>query len=509
MHGAVARLCMVVVAAILNQPLLFPKENTTLPDEDEELIARMREHEERLKIEQVRLEKELSQLEYKQEKIVSEDCYTWHFWSVVIFLVLFAIEMCRMDFADVEVRPGDDEDVFLESGLVNPRTMPLDKDSLNNFCNKCTYASAHENWRVKEFSEGFGDDLLESLRHICDKYADLEVGDFVGIGSMFESWKVCKPLTCDLIVPFSLPELHSFQFHLWCSPASNIPPDMHGCGTIKVVQFGDNGEDCLCGSANLGEDMLCLLHIKNDELSGVHKSDERLCTMNTPYLAKDEVMKWFQISLTKAWGRISHKYDFEVTFHNLDAAGALKIRFRSGKVILVNLIPVVQLDDTDAYFVSHFPSDCDHPPDPYWHLSLAVYERNLLKHFTKLLPQNSCHLHCLQIVTFLHRKQTGLTGKSALTSYHFKTALLHLLLSKSSSAWAYERLEARLRDVLGLIQKSLQEKRLYHVLVGNRKVPKEIQLPKRFFTAEHINLFRSLVLQRDLYTNTVRLSRRC
>ncbi|KAM4607661.1 inositol 1,4,5-trisphosphate receptor-interacting protein [Polymixia lowei] len=504
MQGAIARVCMVVAAAILNHPLLFPQENTTLPEHDEELMTRMREHEERLEKEQARLEKELSQLDSKQQEETSEDGYGWYFWTTLSLVIFLTVEVCRVERADTEGRPIEDEDVFAESGSISPRTLVLDKSVLSNFCDRCNYTSAHENWRVREFVEGFADDLLESLRSVCDRVADMEVGDFVGVGSMFESWKVSKPLMCDLIVPFSPPAPYSFQIQLWCSPSSDIPPDMQGFGRIKVTRSGEKEEGCLCGSVNLGDDMLCLLHSKNDRLRADCSPDELLCSKDTSFLAKDQVMKWFQISVTKAWGRISHKYEFELTFRNLDAAGALKVRFRSGKVIVMNIIPVVQLKDTDAYFVSHFPSDSNSSPDTYWPLSFAVYERILLKHVAKSLPKHSCHLHCLQIVTFLHRKQTGLTGKSALTNYHLKTALLHLLISKNPSAWGIESTEHRLRDVLGFLQRSLQEKRLHHVLVGNSQVPVEIQVPKIFRTSEPINLFRPLVLQRELYANTVR-----
>ncbi|KAM6916455.1 inositol 1,4,5-trisphosphate receptor-interacting protein [Xenentodon cancila] len=504
MQGAIARVCIVVAAAILNHPLLFPQENTTLQEQDEELLARMREHEKRLKLEQAKLETELSLQDTSEEESESDDGYVWYFWSTVSFVIFFTIELCRVNLADTEIQPVEDEDAVSESGSITPRMMVLDKDILRNFCDKCTYTSAHENWRVREFAEGFADDLLESLRSLCDREADMEVGDFIGIGSMFESWKVCKPLICDLIVPFSPPDPHSFQYHLWSSPSSEIPPDMQGCGMIKVSRFGENKEGCLCGAANLGEDMLCLLHSRNDAVQVSHSPEELLCSKNTSLLAKDQVMRWFQISVTKAWGRISHKYDFEVTFRNLDAAGALKIRFRPGKTIVLNIIPVVQLEDTDAYFVSHFPSDCDSCPDPYWPLSLAVYERNLLKYFSKRLPQNSCHLHCLQIVTFLNRKQSGLTGKSALTSYHIKTSLLHLLLSKKTTAWGVEDMQHRLQDLLIFLQSGLQEKRLHHALIGNCKVPEEVQVPEIIRKADPINLFRSLVLQRELYAATVR-----
>lgn len=499
MQGAIARVCMVVAAAIFN-PILFPHENTTLPDQDEELLTRMREHEERLAKKQAELEKELSQPDRPQETH-SEQGYSWYIWSTVSFIIFFTIELCKVNLSDTELRPIEDEDVP-DSGAISPRTMVLKKDILRNFCDKCSCTSAHENRRVREFVEGFSDDLLKSLRDICAKETDMQVGDFVGVGSMFESWKVSKPLTCDLIVPFSLPEPYYFQFCLWCGPFHNIPPDMQGCGMIKVTKFGDMGEGCLCGSANLGEDMICLLHA-HDTFKAESSPDQLLCSKNSHFLSKNQVMKWFQISLTKAWGSISHKYDFELTFRNLDAAGALKIRFRSGKIIVMNLMPVIQFEDTDAYFVSHFPSDCDSIQDPYWPVSFAVYERNLLKYYTKLLPQNPCHLHCLQVVTFLHRKQMGLTGKSALTGYHFKTSLLHLLLNTKPSMWGGENIDQRVRDLLDFLLRGLQEKRLNHVLIGNWKVPKEVEIPRVLFKAEPINLFRSLVLDKELYASTL------
>lgn len=502
MQGAIARVCMVVAAAIFN-PLLFPNENVTLPDQDEELLARMRAHEERLAEEQVKLENELSLLDHKQEESHTEQDYSWYIWSTLSFVIFLTIELCRGTLTDTEMRVIEDEDV-VDNGAISPRTMVLNKDILQNFCDKCTHTSAHESGRLREFVEGFADDLLKALRSISKTDTDMEVGDFVGIGSMFESWKVCKPLTYDLFVPLSPPEPYYFQFCLWGGPVSDIPPDMQGCCIIKVSRFGDMGEGCLCGSANLGEDMICLVHPKSATHEVERSLDELLCTKNTHFLSKHQVMKWFQISVTKAWGHISHKYDFDLTFRNLDAAGALKIRLPSGKLIVLNLIPVVQFEDSDAYFVSHFPSDSDSVQDPYWPLSLAVYERNLLKYYTKHLPQNSCHLLCLQLVSFLHRKQTSLTGKSALTGYHLKTALLHLLLNKRPHMWGIKEIDQRLRDLLESMQRSLQEKRLSHVLIGNHKVPKAIQIPQVLLKAELVNLFRPLVLDRERYEGTLR-----
>ncbi|KAG8000170.1 Inositol 1 [Nibea albiflora] len=65
-------------------------------------------------------------------------------------------------------------------------------------------------------------------------------------------------------------------------------------------------------------------------------------------------------------------------------------------------------------------------------------------------------------------------------------------------------MEHRLRDLLSLLQRSLQEKRLHHVVIGNSKVPGDVQVPQMIRKAEPINLFRPLVLQRELHAATVR-----
>ncbi|XP_033835287.1 inositol 1,4,5-trisphosphate receptor-interacting protein [Periophthalmus magnuspinnatus] len=491
MQGAFARLCVVVVATIFN-PLLFPQKNTTIPDQDDQLLIRMREHEEQLAKEQAKLDKELSQLENKQEEPPTEPDYSWYFWSIVSFVIFLTIELCRGNLSDLEFCPIEDEN---DSETASPRTRVLSKHILQNFCERCTLA--HENGRLKEFVEGFADDLLEAHRDIPDTGTDIEIGDFVGIGSMFESWQVCKPMTCDLIVPFSPPDPYYFKCNF-----SDIPPNMQGSGVITVSRFGDEG--CLCSSTSLGEDMICLLHPSNNNLKPERSPDELLCSKNTNFLSKHQVMKWFQISITKSWSQICHKYDFELTFRSLDAAGAFKIRLPSGKVIILNLIPAVQFEDSDMYFVTHLPSNCDaSQEDPYWPPSFAVYEKKILKYYTKRLPQNSCHLHCLQIVTFLHCKQTSLTGRSALTGYHFKTALFHLLINKQPYMWTIDKIDQRLQDVLDFMKRGLQEKRLYHALVGNYKIPKDIQIPQMFLKADPINLFRCLVLDRTLYEGTL------
>nr|XP_055026455.1 inositol 1,4,5-trisphosphate receptor-interacting protein [Misgurnus anguillicaudatus] len=504
MQGAIARVCVVVAAAILNHPFLFPNENTTIPEEDDVLLARMREHQEKLEAEKERLEQEI----FKSEQTCDQEpeSYGWYFWSALCLVIFLTIEVCRQDMVPAEISdPAEDEDGYFSAGFLSAKAITLDKGVLNNFCKTRFHSFVHERARVQEFVEGFADDLLDALKSVCDGETDMEVEDFVGIGSMFESWRVSKPPTVDLIVPFLSPQPYRFQFEFWCDPVTDIQLDLQGCVKIKLTKPNGNGANCLCGSANLGDDMLCLLHNRNNcEAADDDGLEEVFCERDTTNLSKDRIMRWFQISVTKAWGQISHKYEFELAFQNLDVPGALKIKFRSGKTVFLNVTPAVQFENTDAYLISHFPSNAtSNPSDTHWDLSLAVYERNLLKHLAKKLPINSCHIHCLQIVSFLNEKQTALTGRSALTNYHIKTAVLHLLLSKPPSLWKPQNLDHRLRDLLSFIQQSLEEKRLYHVIVGNPRVPVEIQIPEIFRTAEPINLFRPLVLQRQIYEKMV------
>uniref|UniRef100_A0AAZ3PYW8 Uncharacterized protein n=1 Tax=Oncorhynchus tshawytscha TaxID=74940 RepID=A0AAZ3PYW8_ONCTS len=184
MQGAIVRVFVGVAAAILNHPLLFHQEMTTLPEQDDE----------------------------EQQDPGSKDGYDWHFWSA-ISLVIFSIEVCRQDL-----------DGFVEGGSISSKTLMIDMGVLISFCERSIHTSAHENWRLQEFNE----------------------------------------------------------------------------------------DGCLCGSANLGENMLCLLHGKNEKPIADHILYD-LCSKNTPSMARDQVMTWFLISLTKAWGQTFHKYEFEYT----------------------------------------------------------------------------------------------------------------------------------------------------------------------------------------------------
>ncbi|KAM7073738.1 inositol 1,4,5-trisphosphate receptor-interacting protein isoform 1-T1 [Molossus nigricans] len=512
------RVCLVVVTAIINHPLLFPRENATVPENEEEIIRKMQVHEEKLQLEQLRLEEEVAQLAAEKDALEqmaeegqqqNESRTAWDLWSTLCMILFLVIEVWRQDHQDGPspecLGGGEDELPGLEGAPLRGITLP-NKATLDHFYERCIRGATADAARTREFVEGFVDDLLEALRSLCNRDRDMEVEDFIGVDSMYENWQVDRPLLCHLFVPFIPPEPYHFHPELWCSSHS-VPLNRQGYGQIKVVRADEGTLGCICGKTKLGEDLLCLLHGKNNVVQPSIEVEDPLCARGSPYLDTMQVMKWFQVALTRAWHRIAHKYEFDLAFGQLDTPGSLKIKFRSGKFMPFNLMPVIQCDDSDLYFVCHLPREPSGETlasSTDWPLSFAVYERHFLRMMSKALPEGACHLSCLQIASFLLSKQNRLTGPSGLGNYHLKTALLHLLLSRRAPDWKAGQLDARLHELLRFLEKSLLEKKLHHFFVGNRKVPETMGLPEAVRRAEPLNLFRPFVLQqRSLYRKTV------
>ncbi|KAH0504473.1 Inositol 1,4,5-trisphosphate receptor-interacting protein [Microtus ochrogaster] len=515
------RVCLVVVTAIVNHPLLFPRENATVPENEEEILRKMQEHQEKLQLEQLRLEEEVARVLAEKEALKQAEeegqqqpeSYTaWNLWSTLCMILFLIIEIWRQDYQDTPFPecPAGDEDELSGLGGAPLKGLPLpNKATLDHFYEHCIRSATGDATRTREFVEGFVDDLLEALRNVYSRNTDMEMEDFIGVGSMYENWQVERPLQCHLYVPFTPPEPYSFRPELWCSSLS-VPLDQQGYGQIKVTLADGDPLGCACSKTKLGEDMLCLLHGKSGGVQpsggGGDEMKDLLCSRETSHLDAMQVMKWFQVALTRAWRRIAHKYEFDLAFGQLDTPGSLRIKFRSGKFMPFILTPVIQCNDSDLYFVPQLPKEAHRGPPASgtdWFLSFAVSERQFLRMIGKALPEDACHLSCLQIASFLLSKQSRLSGPSGLHSYHLKTVLLHLLLSRQAADWKASQLGVRLQELFRFLERSLQEKKLHHFFVGNHKVPEAMGLPEVVRRAEPINLFRPFVLQRTLYHGTM------
>ncbi|XP_043091048.1 inositol 1,4,5-trisphosphate receptor-interacting protein [Puntigrus tetrazona] len=419
-----------------------------------------------------------------------EDTYSWYLWKTLSLISFFRILKNLL-------RKGSKLQRKMLRCLNISQISDFDSKTLTNFHNNCILVPLSHSWQTCEFVEGFVNDLLEAVRTIG---SDMEIEDFVGVGSLYEQWALRKSMVCDLHVLIIPPKPYSFEFEVL--KESRGSSSSQYCCRVKMVKGGANSTICpSCSNSNLDDDTLCLLHPdkKEDHVTEKYIND-LLCQENSPYLAKTHVVKWFKSAIRKAWDGISHKYEFDLLFKNRENSGSLKVRFRSGRVILFNLTPVVRFKDSEVHLIPYSHSDIF--SDTHWPVCFTRYENALLQHMTKTLPDNSCHIHCLQILSFLHKHQTGLTGPCGLTNYHLKNAVLHFLVNKSLS-WDPEQMACRLNDLLNFLQQKLKAKSLNHALVGNPLVPSVIGLPKEFGVAKTVNLFLPF-LNEELYLKTSR-----
>ncbi|KAI2668203.1 inositol 1,4,5-trisphosphate receptor-interacting -like protein [Labeo rohita] len=429
----------------------------------------------------------LSMIAQEKQSSNQEDTYAWYFWRTLSLISFFRF----LKF----LRKGTKPERKTLRCLNVSQVSDLDCKTLTSFHTQCVLVPPNHSWQTCEFVEGFVNDLLEAVRTAG---SDMETEDFVGVGSLYEQWASRKSIVCDIHVPIIPPKPYSFEFELLKESRGST---IQYCCRIKMVKGSASSATCPCSNSNLDDDdTLCLIHLdkKEDHLTE-NNINNLLCQENSSYLAKTHVVKWFKKAIRKAWDEISHKYEFELIFRSRENPGSLKVRFRSGRVILFNLTPVVRFNDSDVHLIPHSAIFSD----THWPVCFTRYENALLQHITKTLPDDACHIHCLQILSFLHKHQTGLTGPCGLTSYHLKNALLHLLVNKPSS-WDLEQMGCRVNDLLTFLQQKLKAKSLNHALVGNPLIPSEIGFPEEFRVGKPINLFSPLLTNQELYLKTNR-----
>lgn len=424
--------------------------------------------------------------------------YLWKFLSLISFIRFLRKFISKGSQSSGTIIPIKDKTASRSTGISKHFFIP-DHQVLSCFYDQWVRIPPSTCNRVCEFVEGFVNELLEAAREASNNETDMHIGDFIGVGSLYEVWATGKTTVCDLYVPITAPKSHGFDVELWKEKDASLL----GIGRIKMVKAENTSNGCPCMDGNSdNEDILCLLH-PHSETSKVMTSDVGgpLCQEDTAYLSKKQVVKWFRTMIIKAWREISHKYEFELGFHSQRTPGALRVRFRSGQIVLFNITPVVKMKASKVYLVSYISTN-QNISDIHWPICFASYENALLQYFNNSLPYNSCHIECLQILSFLHKQQNTLTGKCGLTSYHLKSTLLHLLMYKPTE-WKHEQLTSRLADMLTFIDQKLQAKEFHHALVGNSLVPKDIGLPREFQMAKPINIFLPMVLDEECYLKTV------
>lgn len=410
-----------------------------------------------------------------------EKDYLWFIWktiSVVSFIHFFwKCKLRNSQGKQSRKRPA------LLSNM--PNDMPrIESSTLQLFYSQCIEVASDRKQREEEFLKGFINDLLETMTQVCS-----ENGGMVIEKAEMED-------VHNIIVPFTPPEPYFFEC-LYINQADDVLLDMQMCGQIKLMKNEKIQNGCPCQASD-ADDMVCLLHSESDKVKiKVSGAFDGLLSKKDSSLSKAEVSRWFQRTIRQAWSLISFKYNFELNIRN-NIPGAMIVRFRSGEKINFSINPVIKFGTGSHFFIT----PCS--PiilDTFWSLSLSKYENDLLNQISEHLPDNSCHVQTLEIALFLQKKQTTLTGSSALKDLHFKVALMYLVLTKDPSGWRPDLLANRLQDLFDFLMKSLETKHLHHVLIGNPLAPNVDQLPTALIQSKPVNLFHPLVVHECMYKN--------
>lgn len=473
--------------------------------ENYETATRIQEH---LKLFQTQMEQLQREFDEKSKDLLLEEPASppvkdtkdqdqdWSLWSILVPAVFIVIEIWIQDldwkllYETINKEEEEEEEDEIEHACQRSFTRLIsfpDRTVLESFYKHHIRGTMQDFSRMCEFVEGFTDNLLVGCRNMCHKEHGILLEDCIGVGSMFEKWGSKREAIFDLLVPLLPPEGYIFkpeEMH------PEFPPEKRGYHRIAVCS------GCMCSKTEILADVLCLIHGK-DKSYLEEKSEDSLETFlcTDAYLDTEKVLKWLRALFLASWEQISHKYDFKVTFPSAGLC-ILKLAYRTGRHIYINIIPAVRYRDTDVCFVTlNFGI---HQPRVYWLDSFALLEHQFLKGVARALPENSCHIKCLQVLTYLNERHS--TSKaSVLTSYHIKTALMHLLLVYSPDKWQGQWITQRLRDIVRYLGCCLDEKQLYHFMTGNRSLIRKFDIPIDFQDTEPVNLFRTFVLDRGAY----------
>ncbi|XP_012875155.1 PREDICTED: inositol 1,4,5-trisphosphate receptor-interacting protein-like 1 [Dipodomys ordii] len=421
-------------------------------------------------------------------------------WNVGLFCLFLIFELLRQN---MQHEPGfesssDDEEEEVRIVPVTSYNWLTDfpsQEALESFYKHYVQNAIRDLPCTCEFVESFVDDLIEACRVLTRQEAHPQLEDCLGIGAAFEKWGTLhETRKFDILVPIVPPQGMTFILEM------RDPALGHRCGCVRLES------ECMCKREKVLGDVLCLVHHHKDHPLALGKSASSIkaafCTGF--HLDVRKTVQWFRNMLGNAWALVAHKYDFKLSLPPSSTSCKLRLDYRSGRFLLINLVLGVQREDTLVYLVSQ-ASEQEQLTSVDWPESVAACEHLFLKLVGRFAPENTCHLKCLQIILSLWDHQSLPTGASCpiLTSYHFKTALMHLLLRLPLADWQHNKLSQRLQDLLWFLGRGIQQRSLQHFLIGNTFLPLTIPIPKSFRDAEPVNLFQHLVLNPVAHSQAV------
>ncbi|NXL99957.1 IPIL1 protein, partial [Tyrannus savana] len=306
----------------------------------------------------------------------------------------------------------------------------------------------------------------------------------IGVGSAFEGWSPCKDdVVYRVLVPLNPPTGHTFRLEL---DTAGKMPGKYFCVRVEQV--------CSCRRQKQGKKVLCLLHNpeeklrRNEELSLLYN----LCTGS--YLDVEKTTQWFYLLMKANWLFLSQSYHWRLKL--LSSSRSCKFRLTKGAESLrVEVLFGVQQGDSDIY-VSSQPTEALFTPSTVWMETYAVAEMKFFRHIARQAPPDSCHLKCLQLLA------RALEGR-AFSTYILKTVMMHLLNTIPMSQWCRRDFLQRLVDSLDYLCCSLQKKQLDSFVIGNQRIPGEINLPPDLRKVKPPNLFWHLTQDPEAHTEAM------
>ncbi|XP_054853219.1 inositol 1,4,5-trisphosphate receptor-interacting protein-like 1 [Eublepharis macularius] len=505
---ALGPLIFLAVLALVYHPLMVSDRT------DMATLNRLQDHEKWMKQEMELLQTEFDQRDWTwgppetlkdwitaHQSTDDETCDRWHYVRLtVLFLFLCYIynlgkepsDNSSIDISSTTTSQDDDDDdddTDTESEMFGngqqvlqafyDRHIDVDTSDLNNMCS---------------FIESFVNDLLEACRNAFPYQNTLPLlENCIGVDSAFEGWhsQASKPFS--VLVPVLPPKGHSFHLETMDSEGT---PSKHGHILVEM--------ECVCKRERLLGDVMCFLHHPEQKLSEDKQGAfllHVLCTSS--HLDVDKTIHWFQSLVGEAWKNIRYKYNLDLLPQPSNTSCKLKLAFKSGRTITVDIILGVQQGDS-LVFLATQGAEMDHLAGTVWQKTFAIQELLFFKWVSQRVPEESCHLKCLQLLIYLKESNQSDRKNPVLTNYHYKNCLMHLLLFQPLSDWRSEDTVQWLYEMLLFMYTALKEKCLHHFLIGNISLPVQIPMPKALRSAPPLNLFKHLAQDPNLHAEAVR-----
>lgn len=314
-------------------------------------------------------------------------------------------------------------------------------------------------------------------------------GRCVGVGSMFEGWGVNRgqqiPIY-DLLVPFSAPEGLRLEVELQFEQQSSTegtqdgvrftatppPPELQGTACVDVKAVPEVPRARSFGSRSRLEDFVPRVRSERMREGLDYLLEE--CFAIDQQMEPERVLVWLGAVLRRVW---MFRGGAKLSFWGQGNPCVMRLQTTSGKVLYINATPAVRIPDSDLYVVARagpgFAAGSGR-----WETWFCSDEEFYLRRVARSLPLSSCHLVCLEILTYLNRPSTPFSPRAVtfLSSYHLKTALLHLLHTHTDAdshthtcpqLWDGPCLMERLEEMMLFMQTCISQRRLLSFWVGN------------------------------------------